>query len=78
MRYMKIRIHASYIVDMCTQDNRFNVLCIKGLPSGSEFVYSIPDTMMGIWLVVSNDEFPMLSEGDIIPEFEPPVMERVK
>jgi len=53
------------------------VKCIRGLPDGTKFCYSIPDTNYGIWLVVEHASFEELKDGDLIPEFPHPEMEAV-
>jgi len=49
MRYKKILIHGQVLVRVFTQDAQSTVKCIKGLPHGTRFAYSIPDTHYGIW-----------------------------
>lgn len=75
MRYKKILVSGQLLVNVFTFGQTNLVKCIKGLPEGTNFAYSIPDTINGIWLVVSHSSFDELKDGDLIPEFPRPEME---
>lgn len=77
MKYMRVRVHAGYIVDMLTYGSIFYCRCIEGLPVGTKFVYAIPDTMYGIWIVVEHESFDELKQGQIIPEYPAPRLEKL-
>lgn len=56
---------------MQIQNQESHIKCISGLPEGTKFCYSIPDTLYGIWIVVEHESFPLLKEGEIIPILKP-------
>lgn len=73
MKYKKIRIHGQFLARLIEDGTIHHFKCIQGLPHGTEFCYSIPDTLMGIWIVISHPSFPTVADGEMIPEFEGPI-----
>lgn len=74
MKYKRVRISGVFLTNLSVEGQESHAKCIKGLPEGTKFVYAIPEPANGIWMVVEHESFPELKDGDIIPEFESPIM----
>lgn len=77
MRIRRIQITGFLLTKLCTLDNEFHSKCIKGLPEGARFLYSIPESTYGIWFVVEHESFDALEDGQIIPIHPMPEFERI-
>ena len=78
MRYRKVRFSGYMLVMLSMQDHESLVKCIKGLPEGTKFAYSIPDSHYGIWLVIEHPSFDLLIDGQEIPDHPDPVFEKIR
>jgi hypothetical protein len=73
MKYMRVNISGQFLVNLSIEGVILDAICSKGLPEGTKFAYSIPNTHNGIWLIVEHDSFRELENGELIPEY--PVIE---
>lgn len=77
MRYKRIRLSGVFMTMMFTNGVLPHAKVTNGLPEGTRFAYSIPDTDYGVWIVVEHHSFPELKDGDVIPILEPPLCELI-
>jgi len=67
----------AFLVNIMEEGLKVTVKCVKGVPKGTSFKYSIPDAYYGIWLVIENESFPLLKDGDEIPIMDKPLFDTV-
>jgi len=77
MRYRKIKISGMMLALLCVENHESLVRCVKGLPEGTRFAYSIPDVHHGIWLIVEHPSFELLTDGQEIPDHPDPEFVRI-
>lgn len=78
MKYKKILVNGEFLIKMSEENNIIHARCIKGLPEGTKFCYSIPtNEYYGIYIVIEHESFPNLNEGDLIPNMDDPVWEAI-
>lgn len=66
------------MVNLFSEGMNNHTKCISGLPKGTKFVYAIPDTTYGVWMIVEHESFDLLNEGDMIPVHNRVEMEKVE
>lgn len=73
MRYMRVRISTMMLLHMLTEGEEIHAKCIKGLPKGAKFCYSIPSTDY-IWIdfIFEHPDFKVVMMGNEIPLFPDP------
>lgn len=69
-RMKRILISGHFLVSLMEEGEILHAKCIKGLPKDCRFLWSIPDTWNGIWIVIEHPSFEEINDGDIIPIFE--------
>jgi len=78
MRYMRVRISTRILLDLLTEGKEVHARCIRGLPKGAKFCYSIPSTdYICIDFVFEHPDFEVIPMGHSIPIFPDPIFEKI-
>ncbi len=78
MKLARITVSSGFLVDMMTKGKEFHFRCLEGLPKGTQFVRVTPrNDLHGIDIIVMHESFRDLQDGDIIPELDRPIFERI-
>jgi hypothetical protein len=68
MRYRRIKVSSEVLTVMFMKGQLTRVVCIEGLPSNAQFVYSYPAmTIVGLDMVFYSQEWDELDDGAEIP-----------
>jgi hypothetical protein len=67
MRYVRVQVSGTILTDVFTTGFESHVKCLDGLPEGTKFAYSLPDSYYGISIVVEHESFPEVEDGGMIP-----------
>jgi hypothetical protein len=74
---MRVIIYGQILIDMVTKGAEHHIKCIEGLPEGTMFRYATNEPLFGIAIVVEHQSFKDLKEGDEIPIFPRPEINKL-
>lgn len=77
MRLKRVGISGVLLTNMFEDGLEIHAKIIKGLPKGTQFMYSIPSANYGIEIVVQHESFDDLKDGDLIPEHEKIIVKKL-
>lgn len=67
MRYRRLVIDGQMLINLLTQGTEHRYAVLIGLPAGTKFIYAIPESVIGVSLVIEHETFELLDNGDPIP-----------
>lgn len=76
-RLMFLQVSATMYLELL-KNGEHHILVEKGLPKDVQFEYAGHNSMGGLNVVCSSDVFSLITEGDIIPEFLPPEISKLR
>lgn len=77
LKIMFVQLSAIEFLEML-KNGEHHVRVVEGLPKDVKFEYAGHNSMGSLNIVCSSDEFALVGEGDIIPEFLPPSIYKLR
>lgn len=76
-KIMFVQVSATMFLEML-KDGVHHIKVEKGIPKDAKYEYAGHTPYGTLNVVFSSDEFPLVGDGDIIPEFLPPAISKLR